>query len=145
MPACLRNSPSSMSHRRKELLFYLEFAGHAGACYDRQSRKSLEFVPLPSSSGEYRVRRTAEAIAEAVQRPTMEIAAFGERIAAADCGHQRAGDDRREKERFSCSATNSAPSQNCARAAFRWLLRRTRREPEAGARACCTQGHPGGD
>src|SRR5215813_15390966 len=45
---------------------------------------------------------------------------------------------RREKERFSCSATNSAPSQNCSRAAFRWLWRRTRREPEAGARACCT-------
>jgi hypothetical protein len=37
------------------------------------------------------VRRTAEAIAEAVQRPTMEIAAFGERIAAADCGQHRAG------------------------------------------------------
>src|SRR5262249_19485280 len=38
-----------------------------------------------------------------------------------------------EKIRSSCSATDSAPRQNCARAAFGWLQRRTRREPEAGA------------
>src|SRR5262249_62423590 len=97
----------------------------------------LDFGRIPGPAGKLGGGGTAEASAKAVRRPTMEIAAFGERIAAADCGHHRAGDDRREKERFSCSATNSAPSQNCARAAFRWLWRRTRREPEAGARACC--------